>query len=138
MAVLALSEERRFWANVQKGEPDECWIWVGGRFRRGYGSFWVGKKNRSASVISFLLHGGRLTARKPFVLHSCHNPPCVNPRHLRSGTHLQNMADRAEAGEIRRLYATGKFSTRKLAAKFPVGKSTIFSVVGGDGWRHVR
>ena len=41
-----------------------------------------------------------------FILHSCDNPPCINPLHLRQGSHRENMKDmttrnRQNAGEDR-------------------------------------
>ncbi len=36
--------------------------------------------------------------------------------------------------EIRRLYATGNYTHRKLAGMFAVGKTTIYSIVAGRSW----
>jgi hypothetical protein len=38
-----------------------------------------------------------------FVLHSCDNPPCCNPRHLRVGTWADNTADMVERDRVSRL-----------------------------------
>lgn len=35
------------------------------------------------------------------VMHSCDNPPCINPDHLRIGTPLDNAQDRAKKGRSR-------------------------------------
>jgi DNA invertase Pin-like site-specific DNA recombinase len=36
------------------------------------------------------------------VLHSCDNPPCCNPHHLRSGTQLENVQDMHAKGRARK------------------------------------
>lgn len=84
----------RFWQKVDKRGPDDCWMWLGAKVG-GYGTIWNGKKVIGAHRASLILDGrdpGLLDA-----LHSCHNPSCVNPSHLRPGTEKENAQDAIKA-----------------------------------------
>jgi len=95
----------RFWAKVDRSQlsPGGCWPWTGGVNRGGYGNFVLGDKRVvSASRLSCVMHhgpppGGAESSRR-LALHVCDNPPCVNPAHLRWGSHWDNAIDREERG----------------------------------------
>jgi hypothetical protein len=78
-----------------------CWEWSGPRLPTGYGRFRFGDGVYYAHRTSQELWTGPLTAARPHALHSCDNPPCINPVHLRSGTQQDNIADRVERGRSR-------------------------------------
>lgn len=81
----------RFWERVLKTQS--CWVWTGGKRRKGYGCLeWEGKK-RGAHRVSWELHFGPVPDGL-HVLHRCDNPPCIRPEHLFLGTNLENHADR--------------------------------------------
>lgn len=84
-----------FWLLVEVGEPMQCWPWTGTLTPRGYGV--VSRKARAAL-------GERLASRIScrfaygpgdgmLALHSCDNPICCNPKHLRWGTKSDNYRD---------------------------------------------
>lgn len=82
----------RFWSKAFQPGPDECWTWMRGTFRKGYGEFrWKGR-SWLAHRVAYLLTHGVLTPGLN-VLHTCDNPPCVNPAHLYEGTCQQNSDD---------------------------------------------
>lgn len=92
----ALSDEARkelFWSRVRKAGEDECWPWFGGIFRGGYGAFFVNGKVKKAHRMALEIFLGRPIQHGLLVIHSCDNPPCCNPRHLREGTVRDNAQD---------------------------------------------
>lgn len=86
--------EQRFIKKVNKTE--NCWIWIGARDTFGYGAMTVNKKNVNSHRVSYELFNGSIPEGL-FVRHTCHNPACVNPKHLIVGTHRDNMRDMADS-----------------------------------------
>ena len=89
--------EKRFMAAVTK--TDTCWLWTGATNGR-YGHIQVNGKTAVAPRVAYTLFRGPIP-QGLFVLHSCDNPLCVNPEHLRTGTHRENMRDMVERGRAR-------------------------------------
>ena len=89
--------EQRFWKFVDKS--DGCWSWNGSKNAKGYGLM-QGKpiqgkthgKTVLAHRVSFEIHYGEL-GEDDYVLHSCDNPQCTNPAHLRKGTQSENIKE---------------------------------------------
>lgn len=84
----------RFWARVDRsGGPDACWPWTGkSTMRYGYGLLTWKQRLVNAARLAYELVVGPIPAGLD-LLHSCDNPPCCNPKHLRPGTHMENMID---------------------------------------------
>ena len=146
----------RFWSNVCRGDaPDDCWLWLGGKWRKGYGRIKPtgSRRFRSAHRISYEMHIGPLDGR--MVLHSCDNPRCVNPNHLSLGTALDNSNDarargRTACGErafgakltgdsvkfIRWLLSEGAVRA-DVARQFKTTPGNISLIRDRINWRHV-
>jgi DNA-binding transcriptional regulator YiaG len=84
---LPEEHQAQFWARVDVRGPDECWPWFIAK-PYTYGVF----KGRPSTHVALQLDG-RPRHDGLSALHSCDNPPCCNPAHLRWGTHAENMAD---------------------------------------------
>ena len=151
----------RFWENVAKTTPNECWLWMGATNRLGYGSMHVGSKknkamhNEPAHRISYELHYHSLP-RGMEVCHTCDNPRCVNPNHLFVGTHQDNVDDMVKkkrhtwgernpqakiteeiVRQIRRLAADGELQ-KVIAARFGLTRTAVTLIVGRKRWAHVE
>lgn len=102
--------EQRFWAKVDTS--GECWVWIGGKDRKGYGRFSMGSARKpdgtrrnsmvAAHRFSYELENGPIPDGPGFhgfcVLHRCDNPSCVLPKHLFLGTNEDNVHDMDSKG----------------------------------------
>ena len=100
-----MSIEDEFWANVGGTWRHPCHPWLGGR-SKGYGVTTLRGKRERAHRVAFELYYGR--PPEGDVLHSCDNPICCNPKHLRDGTHQENMADMVARGRQAKGEVSGK------------------------------
>jgi hypothetical protein len=77
------------WTEDENG----CWIWNGRRDRDGYGLM---DDLRGVPVAVHRVAYGKWVGSIPdglVVMHSCDNPPCINPEHLGFGTQVDNLQD---------------------------------------------
>ena len=93
-------DAERFWSRVTKS--DGCWVYGTSRY-----SFYQSFKVFSAPMVSvkahryaYVLHYGPIPEGLQ-VMHSCDNPPCVNPAHLRVGTAKDNALDKVAKGRAK-------------------------------------
>lgn len=141
----------RFWSLVERGADDDCWLWTGYVDRSGYGLFsWRGTR-RPAHELALSFSTGEKRLPSLETCHSCDNPPCCNPAHLRFDTRQSNVADAVARGRLaksnRKLSDRDVIAIRQrramgarqkdLALAFGVTDGTISEVVRGLKFRDV-
>lgn len=147
---------KRFWAKVEVAGANDCWHWKASTAGKGYGQIKVPGTRRQmyAHRLSYEIHCGPVPDGM-LVMHSCDNPPCVNPNHLSVGTYGENLQDMA--AKYRHLYgernAQAKLTELQVEMVFTIfdgglGRDEIAKCVGaskthidrilrGERWRHV-
>lgn len=133
-----------------------CWEWAGSRTKDGYGRTMEWPKSITTHRLMYKLFYGSIPEGK-HILHKCDNPPCINPHHLWSGTHVDNMVDMTKKGrrvrlpgelnpaakldshkvrKIRSLIEEG-VSTEELSVQYDVCKATILHIKSRRIWNHI-
>ena len=128
---------------------DNCWIWPAGKTTAGYGRLKVNGKIKRAHRMIYEMAIGEIPVGME-VLHSCDTPACVNPSHLRVGTHAENMKEAAErlriptglnhfrgkvsdeqVNDIRGLSGMGT-SQKEIAEKYGLHQSHVSRILSGS------
>jgi hypothetical protein len=142
-----------FWSHVEKSEnPSGCWLWTGHTDDWGYGNKWWSGRTQKAHRVMYEITFGEIPDGL-LVLHSCDNPPCVNPSHLSLGTNRDNTDDKIRKGrqshagapkgddniyckiteaqvlEIRNTYKTGKCSQLELAKRYGISQCHVSDII---------
>ena len=145
----------RFWNSVKTCDPEQCWEWKGKKDRDGYGVFRYRLREHRAHRVAYRLkHGGE---QPPVVMHTCDNPACCNPVHLRGGSPSQNMLDKLRKDRQARGSSNGRAkltekevksikwglfwnycSQAEIARRYRVSKSVIRDIKREKTWKHVN
>lgn len=162
MPKITESDKWRFWAKViLTCNPFKCWNWTGNVDRAGYGKIGI----RPEPFVSRTIKANRLafylgTGIDPVgnvVMHTCDNPSCVNPNHLKLGTTQDNVDDKMRKGRFRaprgsecsssklteaqvmeiREKCNAGMMQKDVAPLYGVGQRAISKIVTGVRWKHI-
>lgn len=138
-------------------EGNDCVIWPfskrgGGRGRKEYGSIKIDGKHVGAHRYMCALTNGIAPTKKHEAAHSCHNPACINPRHLRWATRLENEMDKDQRGtrprgechknthltedDIRAIRSDMR-TQREIAKAFGIAQTPVSQIKRRITWKHV-
>ena len=105
MAYPKRTMEEKFNKWVAIGDPDDCWLFTGRSFTKGYGLLTdrpTGEKCRAILCHRWAYEFFCGPIPDGYVVrHTCDNPLCNNPKHLIIGTVKDNSADMVERGRHR-------------------------------------
>lgn len=142
--IMPRNTIKDFWDKVNIMDSADCWEWTGGRSKKGYGQINLilfGKSHILTHRISWMLFNKMLVPDDLQILHSCDNKLCCNPKHLSSGTNLENIVQAIDRGlrkvgtvltvnEVRSIRdMEGQMTYEEIACIFNVHRSTVGRII---------
>jgi len=128
----------------------DCLEWTGALVH-GYGTTKAWGKQWLTHRLAMHLEGVDVTGYH--VLHSCDNPKCCNPDHLRTGTNQDNADDMTSRGrqargttngsakltekQVLEIRAIRGMSQRAIGKLYGVGQDTISLIINRKKWKHI-
>lgn len=135
----------RFWKKVEAQNTTECWIWKGATSpapRLGYGFLAVktpnGKHIVLAHRIALAMRLGRWPRKDEITRHQCNVRNCVNPLHLRPGTHMDNYRDCVFAKRNKIGVPGHEYANKKLTDKNAKKLLEMYYGKDGNGFYYKR
>lgn len=142
-SVRSKNPRKRFMKKIMPVPESGCWIWMQSVATTGYGKAHHMGKHISAHRLSHVLFIGPIPDGA-HVLHSCDVRCCVNPDHLRAGTHQENVNDAVERHRIGKLSrddvlnirADGR-TTRVIGSDYGISGAQVSEIKRGKAWANI-
>jgi len=152
MSISATPQER-FDRTYEPDPNSGCWLWAGVILDNGYGQIRVDNKKWLAHRLSWSLNKGEIPGGA-LVLHRCDVRACVNPDHLFTGTHQDNINDCIAKGRYpnkggdtapyRKLTGDGVLAIREamdrgetqaaIAERYGISRQNVSAIKRGKSW----
>jgi len=149
-------DQDRFFSKVDSTAKDDCHPWQACTTQDGYGLFYLNGKLECAHRVAYTIGKGPI--KEDMVIRHGKDCPtnCVNPNHLKEGTHADNMRDRDEAGTTPKGESSGRSKLKNYEVKqirrrakhgdtqasiakyFNVSPPTVGNIVNRKTWKHLK
>lgn len=132
-----------------------CLLWNGPLNKvGGYGRIWYREKSWRTHRLFYTLMVSDIPEGMD-LMHCCDNPRCINPNHLRPGTHSENIKEAYTKGrkttpqgtkhprfrlsltQVKEVFESSE-SSISLAKRFGVSASAIYRLRNGSTWKSLE